>query len=187
MPRRWHGDPIRVAHDLWIGNGWEVTADGMSAVTSVLRVNQLLSQRADAILAPIDLTFARYEVLVVLYFNADGVPLSFLADALKLHQASITNLVDKLEKQGYLERVKHPSDRRSTLARATRAGRARVRMAIKRLNAEFYSQLGVSPDELRTLTEILGKLRGASGDLNETGRDDADVAGTHVSVAQSSA
>jgi DNA-binding MarR family transcriptional regulator len=162
----------------------------MSAVTSVLRVNQLLSQRADAILAPIDLTFARYEVLVVLYFNTDGVPLSFLADVLKLHQASITNLVDKLEKQGYLERVKHPSDRRSTLARATRAGRARVRMAIKRLNAELFSQLGLTEADLRTLTDILGKLRGASGDAPvalEPGKEGGDASRADLPVAQSSA
>jgi DNA-binding MarR family transcriptional regulator len=185
VPKRWNRDPIQAAYDLWVGKGWEDTADGMTAVTSLLRIHQLLTARADQILAPIGLTFARYEVLVVLYFNEDAVPLSYLAQALQLHQASVTNLVDKLEKQGYLERKAHPSDRRVTLARITDAGRARTGTAIEGLSAELYARLGLTPRETRQLVTLFAKMRRSWGDLDENG--EADAAGALLHVAQSSA
>jgi DNA-binding MarR family transcriptional regulator len=185
VPKRWNRDPIQAAYDVWVGRGWDDTADGMTAVTSILRVHQLLTARADEILAPVELTFPRYEVLVVLYFNEDAVPLSYLATALQLHQASITNLVDKLEKQGYLERRPHPTDRRVRLAQITRTGRARTRTAIRRLNSELYSQLGLTPDETRTIVTLFAKMRRAWGDTGPEG--EADGTGTDLHVAQSSA
>lgn len=185
MPKRWNRDPIQAAYDLWVGKGWEDTADGMTAVTSLLRVHQLLTARADAILSAVELTFARYEVLVVLYFNEDAVPLSYLAQALQLHQASVTNLVDKLEKQGYLERRAHPSDRRVTLAQITRLGRARTRTAIRRLSSELYAQLGLTVEETQALVGIFAKMRHAWGDVEENG--EADAGGALLHVAQSTA
>ena len=41
-------DPILEAYQLWIDNGWEDSADGLAAVTSIMRVNQVLAKRADA-------------------------------------------------------------------------------------------------------------------------------------------
>ena len=183
MSKRWDRDPIQEAYDLWLSNGWEGTADGMTAVTSLLRVNQLVGQRADAILADIELTFSRYEVLVFLYFNEHAVPLSYLARGLQLHQASITSLVDKLEKQGLVERKAHPTDRRSTLAQITNTGETRTRTAINRLNSELYNSLGLDADETRTLVTVLAKVRRAWGDYQE----DQDASSAHLHVAQSSA
>jgi DNA-binding MarR family transcriptional regulator len=188
VPKRWDRDPIQEAYDLWLRNGWDGTADGMTAVTSLLRVNQLIGQRADAILADLELTFARYEVLVVLYFNEDAVPLSYVARALQLHQASITSLVDKLEKQQLIERKAHPTDRRSTLAQITRAGKTRTRTAINRLNTELYNALGLDADETRTLVTVLAKMRRSWGDYQEDLIGDGNDAGsTDLHVAQSSA
>jgi DNA-binding MarR family transcriptional regulator len=189
VPRLWHSDPIQAAYDLWVDQGWADTADGMTAVTSLLRVHQLLTQRADQILAPIELTFARYEVLVVLYFNEDAVALSYLARALQLHQASVTNLVDKLEKQGYLERRAHPSDRRVTLAQITRAGRACTGSAIGRLSSELYAQLGLSAEETRALLALFGKMRRAWGDTRAEVEENggAGAAGALLHVAQPTA
>ncbi|MBL7495260.1 MarR family transcriptional regulator [Frankia sp. CNm7] len=185
MPKHWNRDPIQAAYDLWVAKGWEDTADGMIAVTSLLRVHQLLMARADEILAPVELSFARYEVLVVLYFNEDAVPLSYLAKALQLHQASVTNLINKLEKQGYLERRAHPSDRRVTLAQITRTGRARTRTAIRRLNSELFSQLGLTVEETRAMVSIFAKMRHAWGDTPQDGGTDAT--GALLPVAQSTA
>jgi hypothetical protein len=61
-------DPILEAYHLWIDNGWEECAVGVTAVTSLMRVHQVLAKQADQVLAPIDLTFSRYELLVRLYF-----------------------------------------------------------------------------------------------------------------------
>lgn len=190
MPTKWTGDPVEVARDLWMANGWEETADGMAAVASLGRVDQLIGQRADQILNPLELSFARYEVLVVLYFNPEPVSLSFVASALQLHQATVTGLVDKLEKQGLLERRANPRDRRSTLASITRTGRDRARTAMDRLNSDLFSQLGLDDQQLRDLVSLLHAVRRAWGDVAETtptaeGADDA--AGTDLPLAQPTA
>ena len=175
-------DPILEAYHLWEENGWEDCAAGCTAVTSLMRVHQVLTQRADQILAPIDLTFARYELLVRLYFHDGGsLPLSQLGKQLQIHQTSITSLVDRLEKQGLIQRIPHPTDRRSTLAQMTPAGRVLTGKAINLLNAELFRDLGLAPGEARLLIGLLMKMRRSWDDIQnpegwepfEVGRDGA--------------
>ena len=159
-------DPILEAYHLWTDNGWEDCAAGCTAVTSLMRVHQMMTRRADQILAPIDLTFARYELLVRLYFHAGSLPLSQLGKALQIHQTSITSLVDRLEKQGLIERTPHPTDRRSTLARMTPSGRALTAKAINLLNAEFFRDLGLTGREAHLLIGLLMKVRRSWDDID---------------------
>lgn len=172
MLRKLDNDPILEAYNLWVDNGWSDCADGLAAVTSILRVNQVLSLRADHVLAPINLSFSRYEVLIFLFFNDGSMPLGALGKLLQVHQTSVTNLVDKLEKQGLIIRTPHPTDRRSTIAQITTAGRALVRKAIRRLNAELFSDLGLSRDETRVLIAVLAKMRHSWGDFKDSPAQD---------------
>jgi DNA-binding MarR family transcriptional regulator len=159
-------DPIREAYRLWIENGWGDCADGLAAVTSIIRVRQVLSIRADQALAPIDLTFSRYELLVHLYFNDGRLSLAQLGKRLQVHQTSVTSLVDKLEVQGLVRRTPHPTDRRSTLAQITPRGHALTGEAITRLNSELFRDLGLTGEEVRTLISVLTKMRGSWGDFD---------------------
>lgn len=168
MARNFERDPILAAYHLWIENGWEDCADGLAAVTSIIRVRQVLTQRADQILAPIGLTFSRYEVLVHLYFNDGELPLAQLGKRLQIHQTSITGLVDKLEAQDLIKRTRHPTDRRSTIARMTPAGQRLVTKAIERLNSELFRDIGLSGDEVQVLFTVLTKMRRSWGDLDVT-------------------
>ena len=65
-------DPIEEARRQWISRGWENAADGMAAVTSIVRAQQIVLQRIDTVLRPLDLTFARYEILTLLSFTRTG-------------------------------------------------------------------------------------------------------------------
>lgn len=153
-------DPILEAYHLWGGQGWQDCAVGCTAVTSLMRVHHLMTQRVDHILAPVDLTFSRYELLVRLYFHERGaLSLSQLSKQLQIHQTSTTSLVDRLEKQGLIGRVPHPSDRRSTLAEITPAGRALTAKAIGLMNAEFFADVGLPEAEARQLIGLLMKMR----------------------------
>jgi DNA-binding MarR family transcriptional regulator len=158
-------DPILEAYHLWMDNGWEGSADGLAAVTSIMRVNQVLAKRADEILSPIELTFSRYEVLVRLHFNDGALPLVQLGKLLQVHQTSVTNLVDRLEAQGLIKRTPHPTDRRSTVAQITPTGRTLLLKAIDRLNSELFRDLGLTGEEVRELTTLLTKLRRSWGDF----------------------
>jgi DNA-binding MarR family transcriptional regulator len=159
-------DPILEAYHLWIDNGWEDCAPGLTAVTSLMRVHQVLTRQADQVLAPIDLTFSRYELLVRLYFHDGALPLNQLGKQLQIHQTSITSLVDKLEAQGLIKRTPHPTDRRSTMAQITPSGRAQLRKAIKLLNAELFRDLGLTDGEARLLIGLLMKMRRSWNDID---------------------
>ena len=159
-------DPILEAYHLWNENGWEDRAAGCTAVTSLMRVHQMMTRRADQVLAPLDLTFARYELLVRLYFHEGALPLNQLGKELQIHQTSITSLVDKLEAAGLIRRTPHPTDRRSTIAEMTPTGNALVREAITRLNAELFSGLGLPTGEVRMLIGLLMKMRSSWGDID---------------------
>ena len=57
------------------------------------------------------------------YSRAGSLPLGKIGARLQVHPTSVTNLVDGLEKLGYVERTPHPRDRRTTLAAITASGR----------------------------------------------------------------
>lgn len=158
-------DPISEAHRQWVAHGWAEAADGMALVTSVVRVHQLLMERIDAVLRPLDLSFARYEVLQLLSFTHRGeLPMTKLGSLLQVHPTSVTSAVDRLEKQGYVARTRGELDRRIVLASITDAGRAIVERATAGLNAEVFGQPGVSGEDLTALTRQLTALRAAAGD-----------------------
>ena len=65
-------DPIALARGQWAEHGWADVADGMAAVTSVMRAQQIYQARVDEVLKPYRLTFARYELLMLLHFSSRG-------------------------------------------------------------------------------------------------------------------
>lgn len=158
-------DPIAEARRQWVGHGWGDVADGMAALTAIMRTQQLLLARCDAVLADFGLTFARYELLALLSFTRHGeLPLGKAGARLQVHPASITNAVSRLADAGLVERVPHPTDRRGALARITSSGRSVVADATARLNAEVFGGLGLTAAEARRLTALLARVRAASGD-----------------------
>ncbi|QIG44652.1 MarR family transcriptional regulator [Nocardioides anomalus] len=158
-------DPIREAHRQWVRHGWADAADGMVMVTSLVRAQQLLMERIDAVLRPLELTFARYEVLRLLSFSSAGaMPMTRLGSLLQVHPTSVTSAVDRLERQGYVERQRQDEDRRVVLAAITDAGRAVVERATDGLNGEVFEQPGLDARQLEELTGLLGALRRRAGD-----------------------
>lgn len=158
-------DPIHEAHNQWIRHGWDDAADGMAMVTSVVRVQQLLMERIDSVLRPLELTFARYEVLRLLSFVQSGsMPMTRLGSLLQVHPTSVTSAVERLVRQGYVERLRRDEDRRVVLASLTDAGREVVDRATLGLNTRVFQQPGLPTADVVRLTELLGQVREAAGD-----------------------
>lgn len=158
-------DPIGEAHRQWVAHGWPDAADGMAMVTSVVRAQQLLMERIDAVLRPRGLTFARYEVLRLLSFTRDAaMPMSRLGSLLQVHPTSVTSAVDRLVAQGYVERVRDDQDKRVVRAVLTDAGREAVEEATAVLNAEVFENPGLPDADVRGLTDSLTALRTGLGD-----------------------
>jgi DNA-binding MarR family transcriptional regulator len=167
MPRRrLDFDPVEEAHRQWVAHGWADAAGGMAAVTSVMRAQQILLARIDAELRELDLTFARYELLMLLVFSRTGaLPLVIVGNRLQVHPASITSAVDRLEQQGLVRRVPHPTDRRTKLAQLTDEGRARALAATERLNETVFADPGLDADQTQILIDTLRALRREAGDF----------------------
>ena len=159
-------DPIAAAHDQWVGHGWTDAADGMALMTSVVRAQQLVHERVEAVLRPHELTFARYEILRLLAFSRRrSMPMSRLGSLLQVHATSVTSAVDRLEKQGLVERLRREADRRVVLASLTTKGEERVEAATADLHAKVFSAPGLGAEDVRAATELLGSLRAAHGDI----------------------
>ena len=138
----------------------------MSVLTSVVRVNQIFVARVEDVLRPLGLTFARYEVLMLLRFSRQGeLPLGKMGERLQVHPASVTNAVDRLEADGLVRRVPHPSDGRGVLAAITSAGRRLTQKASDALNDEVFTAIGLSATELTELYALLRRLRRNAGDF----------------------
>ena len=160
-------DPIEEARNQWVAHGWADAADGMAAVTSVMRAQQIFLARVDEILRPFKLTFARYEALVLLMFSRSGaLPLSKVGERLQVHPASVTNTIDRLEADGLIERVPHPTDRRAVLATLTPTGRERAAAATEALNDKAFLTTGLSDRDQRQLVGLITKLRRSAGDFS---------------------
>ncbi len=159
-------DPIGEAGRQWRKHWGPAPVPAMMAVTSVMRVQQILLARLNETLEPFGLTFARYEALMLLYLSRAGsLPLGKMGARLQVHPTSVTNLIDRLEKAGYAQRTAHPRDRRTTLATITPRGREVADSATEALNAIRFGTPPLRKEELETITEVLRVARLASGDF----------------------
>ena len=157
-------DPIDEAARQWDRRWSGVPA--MHAVTSLMRVQQLVIGRLDALLRPHGLTFARYEALVLLVFSSRGsLPLGKMGERLQVHPTSVTSIVDRLEAAGHVVRRRHPDDGRAVLAEITDAGRAVVEAATHDLVTARFALADVPVDDLRALSALLKPVRKAAGDF----------------------
>ena len=167
MPRRTLPfDPIAEARKNWENAGWAEAADGMALVTSVMRAHQILLARVDAALDPFGLSFARYEVLMLLSFSRSGkLPLGKIGQRLQVHPASVTNVIDRLERDGLVRRLAHPTDQRTTLAAITPKGRSAAKKATEAVNHDVFEQTELGDTSLRGLFNGLADLRRSAGDF----------------------
>jgi DNA-binding MarR family transcriptional regulator len=157
-------DPIERAGELWERHFGPASA--MRAATSVFRVQQILLARFDEALKPYELTFARYEVLVLLTFSRTGrLPLKVIGSRLMVHPTSVTNAIDRLVAAGYVDRRPNPADGRGVLAGITDAGRAVVEKATKDLTALDFGLGDLPESEQEELFDLLKRVRLGAGDV----------------------
>ena len=158
-------DPVAEATRRWREHGWTDAAVGMEAVTSLMRAQAIVQARVDEVLRPLQLTFARYELLMLLSFTGSGaLPMAKAGARLQVHPASVTNAASRLEAADLVRRRPHPEDGRGVLVEITDAGRALAAEATARIN-EVFAAPELSNDRMRELIDILRDLRRSAGDF----------------------
>lgn len=151
-------DPLAEARRQWLSQHLDEPLS-MYAAVSIVRAQQVIATAIDRALKPLRLTFARYEVLMLLSFSRTGaLPITKVGERLLVHPSGITKLVDKLEANDLVRREANPDDRRGTLARITPAGRQLSRQA-SRILADMRFGADLPDDDLEQLVELLRRLR----------------------------
>lgn len=159
-------DPIAEARRNWEAHAWGAEA-AMSTATSITRAHQILLRRIDAALEPFGLVFSRFEALALLSFTRTGaLPMARIGERLQVHPTSVTNTIDRLEADGLVARVPHPTDRRTTLAELTDRGRALAVEAAAALAEVDFGLAGMAADDLAAVDGALRPLRAAAGDFS---------------------
>ena len=154
-------DPIAEAKRQWEVHGWSDAAPGMAAVTTLFRVHQLLLSQIEQTLAPMGLTFARFEILRLLGFSRAGLPMGVIGERLMIHPASVTSAVKRLERDELIRRAPDANDNRVVLASLRPDGVDLLDRATEAMNRLFEA---VETEGLDEAMEWFDRIRAAAGD-----------------------
>ncbi|TMC92009.1 MAG: MarR family transcriptional regulator [Chloroflexi bacterium] len=136
----------------------EVDTSAVEALAALRIAGKTLRMMQERWAEKHDLSEGRLGVMFRL-FRVGDCPLGDLADELDSTPRNITGLVDHLERDGLVERVPDPQDRRSVRARLTAAGKQRIE-AIWREGLEHQFEVvgGMSKDDLAQLRHLCLQL-----------------------------
>ncbi len=99
----------------------------------------------------------------------DEAPIGNLAQQVNLSNATVTGIIDRLEKRGLVERVRGVRDRRQVIVRGTEKGREILAEAPPPLQEEFVRALKSLPPERQD--QILKCLNHVAAMMNADGLD----------------
>jgi len=131
--------------------------DGL--VPSLLGAAHAIESRLEGVLDPLGLSLARLGVLRALDEAPEPVSLSDLAKQLACVRSNITQIVDRLEEDGYVRRRADPADRRGVQAELTAVGRRAARRGWDVLQREQRTiARTVAAGDAGKLKQVLGLL-----------------------------
>lgn len=124
---------------------------------ALYRANRAVVRSYRPLLEDLGLTYPQYLVMLVLWEADEPAPLKFIDSRLGLDSGTLTPLLKRLEKQGYVERWRDPDDERRTLAALTADGTSlRTRAeCIPEAMAEAYKEVGLDLTEFKESLDIL--------------------------------
>ena len=82
-----------------------------------------------------------------------------------MHVTSVTHAIRRLEANGLVQRLPHPTDGRTTLVTITDLGRSTVEDATATLNAKVFGDIGISDEQSQSLVSSIETLRHSAGDF----------------------
>ena len=121
----------------------------------------------------LDITVTQLRVLFILRDNS-GAPAGFLADRLRVTPPTVTGLVDRLVRMGFVRREEDPEDRRlvrnflterglQVVGEVEREGRAFLAKVFARLAPEQMSRLVTALEDLVAAAEEAAPVEAATG------------------------
>ena len=105
-----------------------------------------------------DLAGARGRVIFALW-NEDNIPIKKLVEKTSLDKSTLTGIIDRLERDGYIKRIQSPDDKRATLISRTGKDeifKSKIPEVSDQQNALFYK--GFSTREIEEFEEYLKRI-----------------------------
>ena len=136
------------------------TTSGPHWTFSVMHAAHIIEDRIELALGKAGLSIAKHGALTELAKAGEPLPLSQLAERLSCVRSNMTQLIDRLETDGLVNRLPDPDDRRSVKAELTDLGMEKQRAgdkAVKRVQSEFASSL--TARERMGLEAALGAIK----------------------------
>ena len=143
----------------------------VDAFARLLRAHAALTRELNAgLLTDHGLSITDYQCLLTLAHSEDGAMRRVdLAEQLLLTPSGVTRLLDGLERDGWVTKGSCSTDARVSYAVLTEEGRERLELAgrshVAQVRDLFEDRL--SPAELETLVELLGRLPGGASGRGE--------------------
>lgn len=111
--------------------------------------------------APVaQLSASGFEALAVVEGAGEPLPSHVIAERLLVSTASMTSLLDTLERRGFAARRRHPDDRRKILVEITDEGRRVVDQMLPIVHAATTEALsGLTETERQLLIDVLTRIR----------------------------
>jgi DNA-binding MarR family transcriptional regulator len=154
-----HMPEVRLADDFYEQTP-EANKLATEAVMNAIRTADLLFDQIGRLLRPLGVSSAGGLVLGVLRDYGSMSP-SQLGERLIVTRATITGILDSLERRGFVRRLPNPTDRRGIVVELTPAGLdvvAQVRTMIHRQERDWMTVL--SEDELETYIGLMHRIQG---------------------------
>ena len=132
----------------------------LKTCTQLLRTGSDLLTAFETILGEHGLSQGRFLTLIVMNRTPNkAISPSVLAEKVGVKRATMTGLLDGLERQGLVERIAHPQDRRKLDIRLTKKGR----QLLDQMLPGYYDQIeklmeNLSENERQSLGILLGKV-----------------------------
>ncbi len=129
-------------------------------ILETFRLNGRLLVSGDRLIAGLDLTSARWQILGAVHFAPSPQPVSWLARSMGLNRQGVQRIVNELEAEGFLEFRPNPHHRRAQLVVLTKSGQAAY-AAAERLQIPWANALakGLRADDIAAAIALMASLR----------------------------
>lgn len=135
----------------------------------MLSCTTVIDKRLRAMLSSeFDSTLPRFDVLAALDRAPDGLSMGQLSKTLLVSNGNVTALVQIMVREGLVESIASPADRRASIVRLTPDGAARFRLQVERHHGMIESMFGGLDDtEITQLYALLGRLKASIAQSGE--------------------
>jgi DNA-binding MarR family transcriptional regulator len=127
----------------------------------LLTCTQLIERQVRSRLrSQFDTTLPRFDLMAQLERHREGLKMNELSRLLMVTGGNVTAIVDQLEKEGLVERLDEPADRRAFRIRLTRSGE-RTFIEMARAHEEWVVELlaGLSRRDQDELLRLLARVK----------------------------